>query len=161
MRGGGLTVADVVAEAQGFLKQVLERTKLELDVNLEAEGKTIKVNISGKDKSLVLADKARFLYALNHLLNQIFFRRSLEGVGFWVDSDGYRAVRERELELIAEKAAERARVTGQAVVLQPMPATERRIVHLALAGRRDVRTESEGRGRNRRVSVIPVRGERQ
>lgn len=159
MRGGGLTVGEVLAGAEEFLRDLRRRTGLELEFRLEAEGNTVRVNITGRDKGLVLSDKARFLYALNHLLNQIFFPRSEDGVGFWVDADGYRSVRERELQLLAEKAAERALATGQKVVLQPLPACERRIVHLALAERDGVRTESEGRGWNRRVMVIPLRAE--
>ena len=49
----------------------------------------------------------------------------------------------------------RVRSTGQAVVLEPMPAYERRIVHLALRDDEDVYTESTGEGESRKVQILP------
>jgi len=144
-------------DVQEFLERVIRDCGLRLEVKVGVlEDGSVAIDLAGEDEGLVLSESGRLLYALNHLVNQVFFRRMKGSVAFRVDCGGYRSLRERELSLLAEKAAERARTWRSKVVLQPMPAAERRIVHLALAGRADVRTESEGRGRNRRVTIVAV-----
>ena len=60
-----------------------------------------------------------------------------------------------ELELLAKKAAEKVKTSQRPFPLQPMPANERRIVHMALVSDPQVRTESQGFGDNRRVIISP------
>ncbi len=73
-----------------------------------------------------------------------------------VECNDYRATREAELEELARDAAERVKVSGDLLPMDPMPASERRVVHLALAQEPGVRTESEGAGIQRRVVILPV-----
>ena len=72
------------------------------------------------------------------------------------DSGNYRALREQELRLMAEKAAERVRSSHSAFTFDPMSPSERRIIHLALVNDRTVRTESVGDGADRKVKVVPA-----
>ncbi|HID88887.1 MAG TPA: protein jag, partial [Anaerolineae bacterium] len=62
---------------------------------------------------------------------------------------------ERSLRRLARRMAEKAVRTGRTVRLEPMPAYERRIVHLALRDHPGVTTESVGEGSRRRVTIIP------
>ena len=62
------------------------------------------------------------------------------------------------LETLAERLAKRVRTTGKPFTLDPMPANERRIVHLALANNAQVTTESTGSGSERRLSIRPAPG---
>ncbi|HSJ93699.1 MAG TPA: R3H domain-containing nucleic acid-binding protein, partial [Gaiellaceae bacterium] len=73
-----------------------------------------------------------------------------------VDAAGYRGRREATLARVAEDAAREALATGAPVALEPMSAPERKLVHVALQERADVRTESEGAGPGRRVVVFPA-----
>ena len=143
-------------ETRRFLEGLLQQSGLDLQCQFLEEDSVIKVELHGEDIGLVLADSACVLYAVNHLLNQAFYRRSLEARRFVVDCDDYRATRERELQLLAGKAAERARRSGSPFSLQAMPAGERRVVHLALAEEQGVRTESEGAGLHRYVVILPL-----
>ncbi len=159
----GVTQGMEKAEAQvllerteGFVRELIELSGLDLDVDSEIEGRLIAIELSGEDESLLLADNARLLYAINHLVNQVFYRQAGREYSFLVDCGNYRNERVAELELLAEKAAEKVRVSGSKVILQPMPSGERRIIHLALADEPDVRTESEGSGRYRRVQIVPA-----
>lgn len=139
-----------------FVQTVVNDCGLDLAATVELEGNCIRVDVSGEDEEYLFADGARLLYALNHLVNQAFFRHCRSDCSFLVDSSNYRGDRTVELELMAKKAAERVRASGVKVVLQPMPSTERRVIHLALAGAEGVRTLSEGTGRYRRVLIIPA-----
>ena len=80
-------------------------------------------------------------------------------IGPWtrvlVDVEDYRGRRERQLRDLAARAAERVVETGKMLQLEPMPALERRWIHLALRDNDDVATQSIGEEPNRRVVVLP------
>ena len=145
---------EILDEIRRFTEQLVEQAELELDVTVEPNQDQVVVELSGPDTDLVLTENARFLHALNHLVSQIYYRKAQGQYRFVVDCSGYRASRTRELELLAEKAAERVQGSRRPFHFQAMPASDRRIIHLYLADRREVRTESDGRGMHRRVVVI-------
>ena len=145
--------SEILASSEMFLTNLLERMGLDLSFESSLDGDLINFRLSGHDSEVVLANNARFLYAVNHLLNQIYYRKSLTGCNFWVDCNDYRTDRDGELRLLAGKAAEQVRLTGREFVLQSLPAAERRIIHLSLADEPGVRTESEGKGSHRRVII--------
>lgn len=147
---------ELTQEIRRFLEALLQQAGLNLQFQCLEEDSVINVELQGEDVGLVLTNNARVLYAINHLLNQAFYRRSSEACSFVVDCDDYRAVRERELQVLAQKAADTVRRSGSAFSLQPMPAGERRVVHLALAEESGVRTESEGAGLHRHVVIFPL-----
>jgi spoIIIJ-associated protein len=147
---------ELAQEVNRFLEQLVRESGLELDCRCEAEGEVINIQLNGGDAGLVLSNNARALYAINHLLNQVFYRRSSQGCSFVVDCNGYRQSREAELQLLARKAAEEVRNSGASFSLQPLPASERRVIHLTLAEESGVRTESEGGGLHRRVVILPL-----
>ena len=91
--------------------------------------------------------------ALQYLLNAILFR-SGETKPATVDAAGYRARRRASLDAIALRAAERAQL-GERVVLDPMTAVERKVVHERLKDVEGVQTTSEGAEPNRSVVVLP------
>jgi spoIIIJ-associated protein len=76
-----------------------------------------------------------------------------------VDADGYRERRAHALREDADDAAEEALRSGRAVELDPMPASERRVVHEHLRDRGDVRTHSEGEEPERYLVVSPLEEE--
>jgi spoIIIJ-associated protein len=75
-----------------------------------------------------------------------------------VDVEGFRRRREQQLRRMARRAAEQAVDRGRTVTLEPMPANERRIIHIELRSHPGVVTESVGIGRQRKVTVIPKTG---
>tara|TARA_B100001245_G_C22710095_1_gene345549 strand:+ start:133 stop:597 length:465 start_codon:yes stop_codon:yes gene_type:complete len=145
----------LIAEVDEFLSHLLEKAALDLYFVLGVKDRKIDVRLHGEDMGLILSDNARLLYAISHLLNRAFYRRSEGAYNFTVDCDGYLSARTMELELMACQAAEKARTLSGAVSLQAMPASERRVVHLAIAEEPGVKTESEGSGLYRRVIILP------
>ncbi len=147
---------EMVGLVQEFVEGILREADLKLSCQCVMNENTLTVELDGEDGGLVLRENARLLYALNHLVNQVFFRKAGGRISFVVDCDDYRGTRVMELQLLARKAAERVRYTIQPYRLQAMPAGERRIIHLALAEEPGVRTESEGSGLYRRVVISPT-----
>jgi spoIIIJ-associated protein len=82
-------------------------------------------------------------------------RRTGQWTRVLVDVEDYRGRRERQLADLARRAAERVVETGKMLQLEPMPALERRWVHLALRDHPGVSTQSIGEEPNRRVVVLP------
>lgn len=114
---------------------------------------TIATDESG---SILIGTQGAHLYAFQHIVRCILRKNMQSDMRILVDINGYRARRDKGLVGLAEETARKAQKTGQAVVLEPMNAVDRRAVHTALAGHKEVRTESLGEGFSRRVVVRPV-----
>jgi spoIIIJ-associated protein len=111
------------------------------------------LDVNGEDLGLLIGRRGGTMASLQYLLNLIVSRR-FKGQGpFTVDVEGYRQRREKSLRGLAFRMAERVRETGRSVTLEPMPANERRIVHLALAKDPTVSTSSVGEGESRKVAI--------
>ncbi|HEX5731894.1 MAG TPA: R3H domain-containing nucleic acid-binding protein [Blastocatellia bacterium] len=140
-----------------FTNQVLRSSGLDLSANLEETGDGLKVQVRGGDVALLLRHNAELLDALEYLGNRLVARSAGEETRIVFDSGSYRAQRERELRLMAEKAAERVRGLRIPFSFDPMNPNERRIIHLALAEDATVKTESQGNGENRKVTIYPAK----
>ena len=103
----------------------------------------------------LIGRKGERLSALQHLVNLMLSRQMGAWTRVLVDVEDYRGRRERQLRELAERAAERVVETGKMLQLEPMPALERRWIHLALASTREVATQSIGEEPNRRIVVLP------
>ncbi len=145
--------SNLAEDVVDLMDKVLAAARLDLKCRCEVGEEEARVDLWGSDAHLVLRENARLLYALNHLVSQFFFRRARGRYAFVVDCEDYRGTRVMELQLLARKAAERVRATGQPFRLQPMPASERRVIHLTLSEEAGVRSGSEGSGERRRVVI--------
>jgi len=116
--------------------------------------------IETPDSSFMIGRDGETLRSLNHLVQKIIEKGSEEerGSGVFIDINGYQKKRFDNLKNIAHMMAERARYFKSNIEIDPMPAYERRIIHTFLEGDKDIKTESEGFGPNRRV-VIKYTGE--
>jgi spoIIIJ-associated protein len=147
---------DDIASVVDFINRVLESSGLDLRSYVEESEGPPKIQIRGDDVALLLGHNAELLDALEYLGNRVHTRAAGEESKIIFDSGSYRAQRERELRLMAQKAAERVRVSRVAFSFDPMSPNERRIIHLALAEDPTVKTESRGDGENRKVTILPA-----
>lgn len=166
---GTLDREALAAELRRFLDLVMAQTRLELAYEIrleprkegaaaEAEVETpeVLVTFGGRDQDVLLERNAELLQALEYIalrwlrLDPHYYDR----VRF--DSGDYRALRVEELKLAARVAADRVRETHAPFRFNPLPARERRIIHLVLQNQPGVRTASEGAGEQRQVVVYPV-----
>jgi spoIIIJ-associated protein len=152
---------DVLRVARETVSELLEKMLVQARVtsrygdSLDADGeKTIQVEIHGKDLSILIGRKSETLNALQYISSQIVGKELQRWVSLQLDVEGYRARRERALRQLAHRMAEQAVITGRRQVLEPMPANERRVVHLELRDHPDVITESIGDEPNRKVTIV-------
>jgi len=123
-------------------------------------GETSRLNVLGEAREreelgALIGRKGERLSALQHLVNLMLSRQMGAWTRVLVDVEDYRGRRERQLREIADRAAKRVVETGKMLQLEPMPALERRWVHLALKSNPDVSTQSIGEEPNRRIVVLP------
>src|SRR5690606_2425039 len=111
---------------------------------------------SEDDTQRIIGRRGQVVDALQHLVGKVLVKvRGDKGRIVVVDSGGYRQRHIERLEDLARRTAEKCRSTGKPVDLSPMPAHDRRIVHMALAAIEGVSTESEGEGDLRHIVVHP------
>src|SRR5262249_25284458 len=138
-----------------FINQVLAESGLELTASSEPLGQAVRVQVRGGDRPVLLGHNAELLDALEHIGNRMLAHVTGEEHHLVFDSGSYRAQREKELQLMAEKAAERVRSTRKPFTFAPMSPGDRRVIHLALSEDGSVRSESQGSGDNRKVTIYP------
>ena len=144
---------EVYERAQKFLNEIFSGAGFDLRATAGEAVHGCVLDISGSDASLLRSEGGELLDSLEHFVNQAFGRDLPQGERFVCDIDSFRAGRERELRAMAQHAAERVRSTGVPFTFGPMSASERRIIHLALADDKGLHTESLGEGNARRLKV--------
>ncbi len=138
-----------------FCREIIARLQLDLILEGKGEGGTIIINLTGPDRPYLLSNSASLLNNLEYLLNKVFHLGKNDFLGIMLDSDKYRKHREAELVLLAQMASKKVVSLRKPLSLQPMAPRERRIVHLALAGIEGVRSQSDGEGDNRSITIYP------
>jgi spoIIIJ-associated protein len=113
------------------------------------------LDIEGDDLGLLIGRRGETLQSLQYLLNLMVAQQLGRQEFFTVDVEGYRRRREDSLNSLARRMADQVKRTGRPVTLEPMPANERRIIHLALSESRSVSTASIGEGDERKVAISP------
>jgi len=158
---GRLDREAAVSDLRRYLDTVLRAGRFDLRYQIQlqepaAGGPEIVVQFDGPDRDLLLERGAELLQALEHIAVRWLRldRKMHDRVRF--DCGTYHADRLAELQLSAQVAAERVRESRAPFRFNPMPARDRRIIHLALQGQAGVRTASEGVGEQRRVVVLPA-----
>ena len=149
---------EALAAGREILQELLQHMGLEAEVTVET-GDTSKLDVRGQEhekESLgaLIGRKGERLSALQHLVNLMLSRRLGEWTRVLVDVEDYRGRRERQLREIAMRAADRVKESGKMLQLEPMPALERRWIHLALRDHADVATQSIGEEPHRRVVLL-------
>ncbi|MGE5156475.1 MAG: RNA-binding cell elongation regulator Jag/EloR [Betaproteobacteria bacterium] len=164
MERAELEAAEASPEALAAGKEILETLMGHLGfeaVTVEIrEGETSRLNVvgDGGDRDALgslIGRKGERLSALQHLVNLMLSRRTGQWTRVLVDVEDYRGRRERQLRELADRAAARVVETGKMLQLEPMPALERRWIHLALRNNPEVATQSIGEEPNRRIVVLP------
>lgn len=150
-----LTVArETVSELLGKMKVHATVTARFIDSEDPTEGQQVLVDVQGDDLSILIGRRSETLNALQYISSLIVGKELERWTPLTLDVQGYRARRDRQLRQLARRMAEQAVQSGRKQVLEPMPANERRVVHLELRNHPQVQTESTGEEPNRKVMII-------
>ncbi len=147
--------------ASQVVRDLLQRMKVNATVTTEyiepedsKDQRMVLVEIQGDDLSILIGRRSETLNALQYISSLIVGKQLDRWVPLMIDVQGYRSRRERQLRQLARRMAEQAIHTGRRQVLEPMPANERRLIHLELKDHPKVITESIGEEPSRKVTII-------
>lgn len=113
------------------------------------------IDVSGPGTDVLIGTDGEVLNAFQYITRLLVGRSMKSWVHVVVDVQGYKAKRADRLRDLAHRMADQAADTDRAVILQPMPPHERRVVHVALYDDPRVTTESIYEGERRRVTILP------
>jgi spoIIIJ-associated protein len=142
------------------VEELLERMRVKAKIEPryvepedEKDRRVILVDIQGNDLSILIGRRSETLNALQYIGSLIVSKEAGKWVPMMIDVQGYRERRNRQLRQLGRRMAEQALQTGRRQVLEPMPANERRIIHLELRDHPRVFTESTGEEPYRKVTI--------
>lgn len=147
--------------AREVVSELLERMHVQAEVRTrygsseQARQRPILVEIHGRDLGVLIGPRGQTLEALQYISRLIVSKELNRGVMLLIDVEGHRRRREKQLRRLARRMADQAIREGRRMVLEPMPARDRRIIHVALRDDPRVTTESVGEEPRRKVTIIP------
>lgn len=148
---------NILKESKNILETLFKKTGMEIEIKVqEGEGDSLKILLKTEDPQILIGRNGETLIELQGLLKKIL--RKKIGQVFFVDLDinDYKKKKTDYLRELAESSADEVSLRKEEIELQPMRPYERRIIHLTLAQRKDVRTESRGERFSRRVVIKPA-----
>ncbi|MDD5127978.1 MAG: KH domain-containing protein [Dehalococcoidales bacterium] len=155
---------DTAVAARDILKKMLDLMGVEATVTISEEfpvegekGLTSfnSLNIEGDDLGILIGRRGQTLAALQYMIRLILCHQTQQQAPIIIDVESYKRRRYDSLRSLARRIAEEVKTRRRSFTLEPMPAFERRIVHLTLANNPDVTTESTGFGEARKVVIKP------
>jgi spoIIIJ-associated protein len=152
------TEEDVVGRVTEILGTLLGLMGVQGKVEVLSAELPLDLNVNGDDLGILIGRRGQTLVALEYVTKLIVVQRLKAWVPLTIDVGGYKKHRRDSLQKLALYLAEQVKSRHRAMPMEPMPADERRIIHLALADHPDVTTQSMGEGENRKVVILPREG---
>ena len=143
--------------AKSFLTQVAADMGIEISIKVFTNADSVYVDIDGKDTGTVIGKRGATLDAVQYLTSLVVNKDEDKYIRVVVDAEGYREKREKTLEELALRLADKAVKTGKSVRLEPMNPYERKVIHTTLQKVTNVTTKSEGSEPYRKVVIVPAR----
>lgn len=156
--------SEITDAARDILETLLDLMEIPASVNLVHEAlvesrteapSSITLNVEGDDLGILIGRRGQTLSCLQYLVRIIIGQQKKVWLPIVIDVEGYKQRRCNALQTMALRIAEQVTQRKDRFALEPMPAFDRRIIHLALVDHPDVTTESSGEGEARRVVIIP------
>jgi spoIIIJ-associated protein len=141
---------------QKIVKEFFQKMTVEGEIEiLPPKDETLVINLKIEDPQILIGERGQTLFEIQHLLKAILKREISENFYVDLDINDYKKKKIEYLKEMARSVADEVSLTKKERVLSPMPAYERRIIHLEIAERKDVTTESIGQEPERRVVIRP------
>jgi len=115
----------------------------------------IMVDIRGQDLGVLIGHRGETLNAFQYVASLMVGKETQQFIQLIVDVEGHRDRRERQLRQLAQRMAEQVIKTGRKLTLEPMPAAERRVIHMELRDHPAVTTQSTGEEPHRKITILP------
>ena len=136
-----------------FLPEFIKSLSSDANYNVQKSNNSVEVNIDGENIGFLIGYRGETLYATQNILSAVANKGTENRVRISLDIAGYKAKREKTLEDLAEKTAQKVMRTKKDVTLEPMQAYERKIIHSKLQDNPKITTHSVGEEPRRRIVI--------
>jgi spoIIIJ-associated protein len=150
-----LDLMEIDSSMELLEQPLLPQDQAPVEEDDEEAGSPVVINISGGDLGILIGRRGQTLSCLQYITRLIVGHQTRKWLPITIDVEGYKKRRYQALQDFAKQMAEQVAANEKSFTMEPMPAYERRIVHLTLADNPDVVTESIGQGEARRVVILP------
>ncbi len=156
--------SEIYETAKDVLENLLNLMDLPADVVMSEEftvidddgnASSVGLNIEGEDLGILIGRRGQTMVSLQHVVRLIISHKIQAKIPIILDVEGYKQRRCEGLRALAMRLAEQVNTRKMPFTMEPMPAFERRVIHLALADHPDVMTESTGFGESRKIVITP------
>lgn len=147
-----------IEKIKTIVEEFFRKTTFQVEIEfLTQKDQTIFINLKTDEPKILIGEGGQTLTEIQHLLKAILKKKIDSQEKFYLDLDinSYKKKKYEYLKELAKSIADEVALAKKEKVLSPMPAHERRIIHLELAERKDVTTESIGQEPERRVVIKP------
>ncbi len=157
---GKKVVAEVYSEKDvvNFLKNYLDTffngLDLKVDVDITKDNDCFRILLNADNNAILIGKNGQTLEAINSVLKGAASSQFRKRYHILVDINNYKTDRYDKIKGIAYRVAKSVQKSHVSATLDPMPSDERRVIHNFLSEMTNIRTESEGDGRGRRVKII-------
>jgi spoIIIJ-associated protein len=149
--------------AKEILATLLEKMSVKGEIQVRTghnlvepgEPPPLTLDVTGPDLGVLIGKRGETLRALQFVVRQILSKEAGHWIPVVVDIESYLVRRRKSLKQLANRMADRVAFSKRKVVLEPMSAQERRIIHLQLREHEHVYTQSIGDGERRKVVIYP------
>ncbi|MBI2596422.1 KH domain-containing protein [Candidatus Daviesbacteria bacterium] len=139
-----------------ILENILSMLSLEGSFEVEEKNDGVFVSIDASEPGRLIGRDGQTLQALQFIINQIILKHTEDPKRVILDVSGWRQGKEEELAHKTKQWAEQVIEEGKPLELEPMPAWQRRVVHITIEEMKDVESESVGEGLDRHLVISPV-----
>ena len=148
--------ADVIRFAEDYLLNVIDSLGIESTVNSKLDDDVIRITIDSTHNPILIGKNGVTLQALNELVKLATNNHFHKRFRILLDINGYKDNKYGKLAHMARRIAKDVQKTKTTYTFDPMPADERRAIHNACNGMKNIKTESIGEGKTRQVQIIYV-----
>lgn len=135
----------IVAVATDFLNEVFAKMNMAVELTANfSDNKHIVIDMKGEDMGTIIGKRGQTLDSIQYLTNLVVNKGEYPYMNVTLDTEDYRAKRQKTLEQLAFNLAKKAKHNRRNITLEPMNPYERRIIHATLQNDRYVTTYSEG-----------------
>lgn len=148
--------SDVVRFANNYLINFFSGLDLDVEVDVDLHNNSIRIYLNSDNNAIIIGRGGNSLAGLNTLVKFAINAKYKRRFYVLIDVNNYKNDRYQKLKAIAKRTAKTVQRTKISVSLDPMPNDERRIIHQELTEFANIKTQSEGSGRNRHLKIMYV-----
>jgi len=151
-----MTTKQELGKIKEIIKEFFEKMTIPVEIKIEnPKEETLPVNLKTEEPQFLIGEGGQTLLETQRLLKLIIRKKTEKSFYIDLDINGYKKKKIEYLKQLARSVANEVALSKKEKTLSPMPAYERRIIHLELADRENITTESIGQEPERKIIIKP------